>query len=242
MAKRKQTREVPRTLSIKRTKTLPVDVVQDAEIAKLKKQVRLLKSSPEVLNVDTQDFTEVSYDADNTTLLSSISVGTGGSGNRIGRSVKPKMIEIRGHVYQPKGASGITECPSVRILLLQSKQRFVPATNLSTPGSTGIFDANAGGSAYSPFGAFDPSNRQHFTVLHDELVSIGYADSSTGSIGAPSTYSFHIKRPVYRKIDFEDSSTTPESGALYLCFTSTTIGTAIGPEVRWYSRLTYTDA
>lgn len=242
MAKRKGTREVPRSLSIKRVKTLPVDVVQDAEIARLKKEVRTLRGATEVLNCDAYGYAEVSFDTNNTYLLSSIAIGTGGTGNRIGRSVKPKSIEIRGHVVSPYGATTATEPSTVRVLLLQAKNRFVPVTSETPPALNGIFALNGAGTPYAPFSAFDASNRQHFTVLHDEMISVGLTNSTAGVSANPMVGTFHIKRKIHRTISFEDSSTDTEGGALYLCFTSNQGATVIGPEVRWFSRLLYTDA
>lgn len=214
-----------------------VDAKQDAEIKKLKYKVNRLRGNEELNNKDVSTTFEISYDTNQATHLSSIPVGTG-EGTRQGRHINPRSIEIRGNIICPVTAAYIESMP-VRVILIQSKQRFAPNTT-SVGGISGVL--SSANSQYGPFGFFDIGNRRHFTVLHDQTIAIGQANYDGGFV-YDGQGSFHIKKRITRRIAWEDDTTVNEQGHLYLLFYGAAAAALnSGPIVRFASRLLYTDS
>lgn len=218
-----------------------VNEVQDSKIAKLSRQVKRLAKAQETNYKDVLINTNCAYDVNNAIHISSI-LNDGGSptgtvGTRIGEKVSPYFLEIRGRVRQPLSA---IENPSVvRMIIIQSKQRFTPST-ISIPGANNVL-ANQN-SIFAYLSPFDRDNRQHFTVLHDEMFSLTSWSTAGGTMtGEPGQHLVHIKKKLSKDIAFELSGSTPEAGNIYVCFFSSVAAANTEPVFEGFSRIYYKD-
>lgn len=221
----------------KRSKTVDVRTVTSAqaEVTALKRQttklardVRKLKSDREVhYHDELRLLLDVPYDNNNRTTICDPVVGTGVE-NRIGDSIHPYFIDIRGMVQGNGGLESV-----VRIMLIQSKQGFTP-TIVAASGLGSILQSAA--SAQAPFSMWTHENREHFNVLHDETFQVGFA-------GANNQIPFHIAKKLKRPISYDPAGVQYSAGGLYLMMTSTR-ATADGgcPGVAFSSRTYFYDA
>lgn len=211
-----------------------------AKVDKLQKTVNRIQSGIEKNIKDTVISKNISYDVDNATHLSALTFnGDGSAGTRQGRKVKPMFIEIRGMIDRPVDASLQSNTP-VRVMIVQSRQRFKPVTNAAAGLTNILAPQNSNTTAYAPF---DHNNRKHFSVLYDKTFMSGFNTISSGFTDSwkPSQY-INIRKKVSRNIVYEDDSNTVlEGGHIYLCLYSNIISTQAEPTFDGICRLTYTD-
>lgn len=234
MAKRKaDEEEMP--LTLKRVKTT------DDKVNTLQKKVNRISRTIETNYVDVDINKAVAYDVETvvhlTPIINDAATASGYPGTRQGSRVTPTFLEIRMQAYQ--GASTLQNPSFVRFLVVQAKQRFVPQTT-SVSGTTAVL-ANQG-SNKSYVAPFNKDNRRHFTVLHDETVSLGSWLSSSGSATAiPQARHIEIKRKLSRNIAYDLDSTTTEAGQVYLIAYSNIVSTQTEPTISGLCRVHYQD-
>lgn len=209
-------------------------------LAKVEKKVNKILNSTEPNYKDTTVNTNISYDADNATLLSNISIsGDGTEGTRQGRWVTPTRLEVRGAITR---AVDTTNQPPaiVRMLVIQAKQRFTPSSS-SAGGTTNILQSQ--GTATTPYQPFDINNRRHYTVLYDKTFTSGFATSASGFAQNYGSLLTPMKRNIKlsRRIQWQDDSTTTEGGQIYVLFYSNVVSTAVEPAFTGVFRLHYVD-
>lgn len=199
-----------------------------AEQKKLTAEVRKLKSNREVHYHDELNTGyRIPYDVDRTVVLCDPAQGVART-ERVGDSISPYYVDIRGQLKCP-ASTGST----VRITLIQSKQRFIPQTTAST-GITSVWDRAASGQA--PLSTFTFENRDHFTVLWDKTFELGAAGSSNDVVN------WHLKKKITRPIKYDAGATTFEGGALYLLQTSDfNNASTVAPNSVWVSRVYFHD-
>lgn len=205
---------------------------------KLEKKVNMIVKAIEPNYVDTTISTNIAYDVNNAQTISALTqAGTGAPGTRQGAKVTPYYLEFRGVLSQ---ASSALQNPStVRILLVQSRQRFLPSTTAAV-GATNILDGQ--GTIVTPYEPFNKDNRKHFTVLYDKTHMLGSWLTSTGvSTSIPQRKLIQMKLKLSRDIVYEESSTTPEGGQLYLCCYSTVANANTEPVIDGVFRVHYRD-
>lgn len=147
--------------------------------------------------------------------------------NRIGDAISPTYITVKGYLY-----SDSTGVPNlVRVCLVRSKKDFVPSS-ITTNTATAVWQNAA--SVHAVDSQFYIQNREDFEVLHDEVIVVE-SKGITGEIKP-----FEINKKLRGKMTFNQSSATPQSGALYLLFTSTSTGVN-GPQLDFTSRVYFKD-
>jgi len=198
------------------------------DVQKLKRDVRLLKSSNETKHHDENypgGFIDFSTNHVTTLLDPGQSIT---NQTRIGNEISPFHLRIRGTVdWNP--VSGAPQL--VRILVIQSKQRFVPVTNTNTI-STGVLILS--GTSQAPISDFNYENRKKFTVLHDRQYMVSEDDQSQP---------INVSKRIKRKLVFQEGgSTTAERGQIYmLIYSDQASASSSKPVVRAYSRIQYKD-
>lgn len=222
----------------KRTKVMAVRAMSktgsdiselNTKVAQLSRQLAKVKSRREVKHKDAESTNQViGFDTNEVTDLSAIAQGPV-SDERIGEEVSPSRIEIRGTLVNPGSASVFGK---VRVLLVQMRDSSVPTT-INTAGFTQLVERQTSADAVNA--PYEWDNRDKFTVLSDRLISLQrFCD--TDECGA----SFVIKTKVSRKIRFATSTTTYESGGLYLCFIPNRVASS-NMQMRFQSRLFFYD-
>lgn len=226
---------------LKRQKTMKRTKTVDARLKQLSSKVSKISRSIESNYVDTSINMNANYDTSNvlslTTITNDSATSSGAPGTRQGSRVTPTFLELRMQVSQ---SSSTLQNPSVvRIVVVQAKQRFVPS-GTAAGGSTALLAyQNASAVVYSPFDKF---NRQHFTVLHDETLTLGSWLTSTGvATDIDQTKLVEFKRKLSRDIRFEDDSGNPEAGRIYLVAYSTIATANTEPTLFGYARVHYQD-
>lgn len=171
------------------------------------------------------------YDAEAVTILCDPAQGAT-EDNRIGDSISPFRITIRGTLRQNASTDG--RGAIVRIMLVQSKQRYIPlsATNSNAQGLL-----QQAGTVNAPLSQFNFQNRKHFTVLSD----VTYAMSNEDTGGSTSNIAFVINKKLTKNISYSPDSVVAERGQLYLVRTSNAAVSA-APLLSFESRVFYKDA
>lgn len=227
---------VPRT---KRAKTLTVvpESEEKAEISVLRRQttklasdLRKLKSSREVHYHDETDAgLATPYDVTNRVAVLCDPIQGDGRTQRAGDSISPISIDLRMRLQSNTAFGNVA-----RVLLIQSKERFVPVSNAATGTSAVWEDA---GTALAPMSQFFWDNRQHFKVLHDEVVRLGSANADS------SIVYLHIYKKLSGKINFLEETSAPAQGQIYLVMTSNMSNAGGGaPTIAWTSRVCFHDS
>lgn len=198
-------------------------------VATLSRALAKVKSRREIKHKDAESTNQViGYDTNEVTDLSAIAQGPV-SDERIGEEVSPSHVEIRGTLVNPGSASVYA---TVRVLLIQMRDSTVPTT-LATAGFTQVVERQT--SADACLAPYEWDNRDKFTVLSDRVVGIN-RDCDTDECGV----NFIIKRKLSRKIRFATSTTTYESGGLYLLFIPNRLASS-NLQMRFQSRLFFYD-
>lgn len=223
----------------KRSKALTVVPAskQEAEISALRRQttqlasdVRKLKSSREVHYHDENDIgLATPYDVTNRVAILCDPAQGDARTNRSGDSITPISLNLRIRISSNSSIANLA-----RFMIIQSKERFVPVSTAST-GTSAVWEE--AGTANAPLSDFFWDNREHFVVLHDEVVTLG-------SAGASNAIQYrHIKKKLTRKINYLAGTTGPAEGQIYLVMTSTlNNGGGSSPTIAWHSRVRFLDS
>jgi hypothetical protein len=155
--------------------------------------------------------------------ISQISQGTDYINNRIGNSIKLQKIEVRGRVYKNATAT-------------QSVMRVVMFRDLDGYGTTPLIGdvlQNVSGVS-APLTPFDFNNRQRFSILMDELLTLNSTGESSSVFQLDLTHEGHI---LY--LGATAAAASDGKGSLYMLFISDEAVNT--PTFNFYSRLYYTD-
>lgn len=199
-----------------------------SDLMKLKREVKNLQTASEVKTHDEYfPKGQVAYNANQvTTMLDPVQGFT--NSTRIGDEISAYRINLRGVIEANAASAGNTQL--VRVVLLQSKEGFVPSTTAVTTTNQLWVGNNA---VYAPLSAYDEANRKHFTILYDKTFA-----TDTNS---QKQVLFNINKKISRPTRFDlGGSTVAKQGQLYLCMTSN-YGTGSAPQVTFYSRISYKD-
>lgn len=205
---------------------------------RLERKVNKIAKAIEPNYVDTIINSNIAYDVNNATTISALTqAGTGAPGTRKGARVTPYFLEFKGQIAQ---ASSALQNPStVRIMLIQARQRFVPNTTATT-GTSNILDFQAASNTI--FAPYDRDNRRHYTVLYDKTHQLGSWLTSTGvSTSIAQRKLIQMRLKLSRDIAYEESTTTTEGGQLYLCCWSDVANANTEPDIRGVFRIHYRD-
>lgn len=96
-------------------------------------------------------------------------------GNRVGRQINMKSVQIRG-IIKPATA-GSNNASLVRVVLLYDRQ---PQPTVGLPASTDIL------TTASSYGMVNLDNRERFTVLRDSTFALGNSVAATGYAESPN--------------------------------------------------------
>lgn len=146
---------------------------------------------------------------------------------RTGLRISPYRLELHMRIRQPSTTSAPT---SLRVILMQSKQGFVPST-ISTTAVSQVFETPA--TAQTLISPFYQPNRHKFTLLYDKTYN------NAGTTG-PAAYSVNISKKLSRRIEYQEGSNVADKGQIYLLLISDR-NDANGSAVQWYSKLHYKD-
>lgn len=204
----------------------PRKVIQK-DVAKLKKQVRRLNISNEPKYHD-ELFPElgITYAVNNTTVVADPAQGQT-TQTRIANEISPYMLELRGKVEANYASAN--EGAVLRLIVIQSKQRFIPNTLTSSITQRLLAVQNTVNVPYMPY---DDDNRKHYTVLYDRTFNV----NNTNGNGVTT---FQKKIRVKRPVRFYAAGTTETEGQIFVCAVSNQA--AAGPRLTWYTRLHYKD-
>lgn len=119
----------------------------------------------------------------------------------------------------------------VRMMLIQSKQRYTPST-ITTSGVTQLFSTADVDDVINSNLVHD--NRSHYVLLHDKTYTLS-PDGNRGQF-------INISKKISRKVEFEPGVTTTESGQIWMILTSDVALASVGPTVQWASRILYKDS
>ncbi len=217
-------------VNVRKYKTLRKMYVSK-DIKKLKKDVNVLKKSNETKYHDeSQARVGISYLVNHSSILIDPVRGDGIS-NRIGDSISPFAIEIRGLI---ESGSLSTLVAQMRIVLVQSKQGFIPSTTATTTTQQVMDLNNTDDVVNSPY---EWENRKHFTVKYDQTFTL---DASSNEFGTGNR-KFHIKTKLSKVLDFGQNTILAERGQCYLLVFSNQSTAANQPIISWVSRALYKD-
>lgn len=198
------------------------------EIKQLKKDVNTLKRSNETKYHD-ELYTKGAVERDVNNVTTLLDPGQGSTNQtRVGNEISPYRIHLKGDVRIAN--AGSVGKGSVRVMVIQSKQGYVPSTiSTSTVDKLFIYP-NAEVTPHSPL---DLNNRQHYVVLFDKTYMLDAAGKQIAKV--------NINKKISRNVTFvEAGSTTAEKGQIYLCLTSSS-ATLNDFEFQGYSRIFYKD-
>lgn len=224
----------------KRSKALTVvpESKQEEQISVLRRQttklasdVRKLKSDREVHYHDENDVgLATPYDVTNRVAILCDPPQGDARTDRSGDTISPISLDLRMRI-----SGNSTIASFVRILVIQSKERFVPVSTAAT-GTSAVWDE--AGTSNAPVSNFFWDNRQHFVVLHDEVVPVG----NTGGAANAITY-LNIRKKLSRKINYLAGTTGPAEGQVYLIMTSSiNNASSSAPIIAWHSRIRFHDS
>lgn len=205
------------------------------QVTQLSKKVKTISSAIESKFYDNSvPGSEVNYDVN-----SVITVATFGQGDtantRSGVKIQPTRMDL---IFQLRnsGTTASGGC-TMRMLVIQSKQRFTPDTTAGSDTNGGLL--NSANTSEAPFSMLVHDNRSHYTVLLDEIVDLEEDQSGANTKPVTIRRSVYPKRPIiYEPGDVGDT----EAGQIYICFTSDVANAAVGPIRRGNYRLYFKDA
>lgn len=205
------------------------------KVAKLARKVNNMPV-PELKYTDTERLAGSSVGFDLDVIKDPLVLPVQGDSNiqRDGASLTMRKLHIKGRLT----ANTVQGEPAtVRLVLLQAKQRYVPS-NTATSGVTQLFeDANT---EDAPFSMFSFTNRIHYRVLRDWLVVV--QDYGTGAVNMQQRFfelSYTFKK-FNKNLTFDAGTTTAQKNQVYLCVISTS-GVANYPTIEYVARTTYYD-
>lgn len=212
------------------------DSDQTKELIKLSRQVNQLRRQPETKNIDyVAAGVSPSYDglpAATVFHLTDIAQGDSRS-QRIGSSVKPFFLTLKGSVY----STSVSLPSTVRVVLIKTKKnRFVPRVDGggTTPADQYMFAYP--GTQNSNWAPLDMDNKEHFTVLHDSMVEVGPLNA--GNSNSLSTFKINVRLGGATSFDANGA----DGGAIYAVLNSTIPTASSPPNVYFVSRVYYKDS
>lgn len=195
---------------------------------KLEKKVNMLSRTTETKHVDNvKTQTEVNFDVNLATALFLPAQGTKHN-ERIGDSASPFRLNAKIAI---RNVADEDKCQFVRIMIIQSKQRYTPST-ITTSGVTQLFSTADVDDVVNSNLVHD--NRSHYVLLHDKTYTIS-PDGNRGMF-------INISKKISRSVEFEPAVTTTESGQIWMCVTSDVAVASVGPTIQWSTRILYKDA
>lgn len=154
---------------------------------------------------------------------------------REGSQLNAVSLHIRGRVT---ASTSQLEPATIRILLIQAKQRYVPSS-VATSGVTQLFEnANTNDAVHSMFSF---TNRIHYRVLKDFKIRV--QDPSADATNTDQKYfqmTYKFKK-FNKVIAYDDSTTTAQKNQVYLVAISTS-STANYPSIEYSARTTFYDS
>lgn len=221
----KRTISIPSGAKIVKRKNVSAGTKALKEVRKLKSQVE-----KKYFGIDrTLATTNLEYNSTTGVIHALFEPAKGEDFNeRDGYKINAQSINLRCAAYA--GANATTS--SLRVMLIRSKQRFVPVCTDNA--SAGLFEHSQLG--YYDF--FNKDNRQHFEVHYDKVFNF---DSASKNMVL-----FNINKSCKNKpVVFEKSSTatvTAERGQWYLCaISSEATGGGNLPSLGYKGFARYTD-
>ncbi len=192
----------------------------------LEKKVNKMTKNFETKHVDVvKTSTELSFDVNHATALFLPAQGIKHN-ERVGDSASPFRLNAKIYI---KNTDSSVQPHSVRIMIIQSKQRYTPST-ITTSGVTQLFATAAVEDVTTSNLVHD--NRSHYVLLHDRTYDL---ESDEGKV-------INISKKISRQVEFEPAVTTTEAGQIWLCATSDLAVAAAGPLIRYSTRVMYKDA
>ncbi len=194
------------------------------QLKTLTKKVNKITNAMETKQFDSSaSAAEVNFDVNEAQSLVSPAQGDGQE-QRIGDEISPFRLEFN---YTVRSVSD-TAPQVIRVLIIQSKQRFIPVTNVTTTAAA-IWDA--ANTTLSVDSTFIRDNRSHFVVLYDR----------THCLEPDECFSVKVRKKLSRRIIFQTNATTTEAGEIWLCPTSDFATASAGPTLSHVSRILYKD-
>lgn len=203
-------------------------VYKKNKLTKLQKDVNFLKKSAETKHTDDAVVITqvVEYDVNTIRVLADPNNSFTNQG-KIGAQITPFRCMVKGRIESNVAADS---AHIVRIMLVQSKQKFVPSTIASAGSPQSVL--TLANTVNAPISMYDMNTRGKYTVKYDKTFIVDQDDPYK---------LFNINCKISRNIQFEDtSSTIAESGQLYLLFFSDS--NAANPNVVYTTRVLYKDS
>lgn len=197
------------------------------KVTQLAKDVRMLKRDNETKHTDDlQANIALDFNTNNTRVLCDPNQGLTNQ-TRIGSQISPYKVEINGRL-DSNVATGSAHL--VRVMLVQSKQKFIPSTIASAGSPQSVL--TLANTENAPISFFDRNTRDKFIVKYDKTFTFDQDDPYK---------LYKIRAKVSRNIVFEDTgSLVAESGQLYLLHFCDT--NASNPRVSYATRVFYKDS
>ncbi len=151
---------------------------------------------------------------------------------RDGSRLYATSLEFKGMIRQETTPSSFGT--QLRIMVVKSKQRFIPASNVSTT-TTGVLE-NAG-TLSAPNSPYEANNRVHWVKLYDKPFYVN------GDTAGPTGENLWFNIKLGHQIVFDEASTTAEAGQVrVLLFSNRSAASGDGPEVSFTTRLWFRDS
>lgn len=202
--------------------------------ASIKKTVKAVIASKNEEKYFDLKFSLTSTDVYNPSItqLSGIAQGVSDS-QRVGDSVKPTSLDIRGNIYASvNGALGQT----IRIIVFQWR----PSLGSYAPSLSAILNNGSTTDGYQPFYQLNRDTRSQYKILADRtymLLGSTYASGQQTSLAGKYVHlKMKLKQP---KIQWQAASTTNQMNGLYMVILSDTGVTEMSSN--FVSRLMYYD-
>ncbi len=209
----------------------PTRKIQQVQKALVRK-VNLLAKAQELKTFDTTfGVTQIDFDTNHSQNLGLVLQGDTRT-TRDGSKLLATSIEIRGMIRQETTPSSFGA--QFRLVITKSKQRFIPASNVSTTVS-GVLEN--GGTLSAPNSPFERNNQSHYVVLVDKTWYVN------GPTAGATGVNFHIRKKLNHVIEFDEASTTAEKGQIFATlYSNRSAASGDGPEVSFTSRLFFKDS
>jgi hypothetical protein len=142
------------------------------------------------------------------------------NGQREGDSLCLDKIQMRCFLSNPETAIGTNNVDAIRIVVVQARASTALTLSSSAAPTTGIFDLGYSGALDSSSFINENAKGKLFNVLYDRVHTCCF-----GSSNGVKFFELNLK-PKIKTINFTPTTTTEETGGLYLAFFSL-LGNAI---------------
>lgn len=204
------------------------------DVKKLDKKIkRLGKPEVDYFDIPVTSTATIAYNLDVTNYpLVEPPIGLNDQ-ERKGDEITMKSIQVRAVVRA--GASS-TVPQSIRMMVIQSKQRFSPALNAATGSDNSVLAY--GGTQDAVWSPVDWNNKHHYRVLKDMTF---YVQNGTDKEIKNIKWTTGFKTKATLKFE-EGTTIVAEQNQVYLLFFSDILNTNTPPTLEFTSRTHYTDA